>query len=1373
MKPHERVKEIFGHALLLRSTAERERYLALACQGDAELRQQVESLLAAHEGAGNFLGQTIKVPPPDFVIEPTGTMIGRYRLLEKIGEGGFGVVYMAEQQEPVQRKVALKIIKAGMDTREVIARFEAERQALALMDHPNIAKVLDGGTTAAKRPYFVMELVRGIPITEYCDRNNLSTAERLRLFIKVCQAVQHAHQKAIIHRDLKPSNVMVTLHDGEPVPKVIDFGVAKALGQKLTQKTLFTGFAQMIGTPAYMSPEQAEMSGLDIDTRSDIYSLGVLLYELLTGVTPFDKETLAKAALDEIRRMIRETEPPKPSTRLQSLGDKLTDVAKHRHTEPAALSRLVRGDLDWIVMKCLEKERTRRYETANGLALDVARHIAGQAVLAAPPTMIYRIGKFVRRHRAGVAVVAAFATVLIATAIVSSLLALYARAEKNRAVRAENDALENLYAADIGLAANALEGLQFKRARELLSSHIPRQGEIDRRGPEWRFLWARTRGDWVAAIPTKIDGVISGICVTKDDRFIIAAGARGRVEVIQFEDFRTVFSTNAFASGACSRLDLSADGRTLAVSGDAASGLISIWHVNSDGTLTFQRRIAAESPYAIAISPDGRTLAIGTQSDLWSGDLAQGGITKIFDVQTGRELAALPESGGRAAAFSPDGKWLATGHWHGWGVKLWDSETWKLSRSIRIRTPFTVRFSSDSQQLLIATKFNEVVLHDLSRPGSLRDLKGRGAHILDSAISNNGRWVAYCSWGRVFVHDLSNGNSRALLGDEAEVGSLAISQGSDWVVSGDADGTLLLWPMNGAGNRVILREQWVAGYRSLPDPPCSPDGSRLAVRVTDRIKIMDSRAHRIGPILPTSSFPLAFLGNETLLTISGLDFLEVHNRLKPSWAPTNPVPTLEFWNVSTLTNYRVQLDALAAMDVTAVAASPDKKSLAFGCRQGTAESVVILDSRTGAIGDGPVPLPGRVAGISFSPEQKRLALACLDGKVYVLGLPGLEREVAMACDRSTPEQPAFSADGRMLAVCCWDSLWLFSMPSGRSVAHFAGGGFRAFFSESGRTVVQTGGDITRMWRLPSGRQMAFLSAAVPQLVALPAGEEVAVTHLASPQVPSDTWEILALPPLKSAEEWFRAQPATLIEARAKRHLADILPPLDNQAGGALVTARTDFFARRGEWNEAAAEANKVIEAQPADHAAYHMAGPLLVAGGDLARYRKLCQQILGQFSGTTNPFIADRMAKDCLILPSSGADIEAISQLAETAVTAGSTESALPYFQCTKALAEYRLGHFARAVEWAHKSTDYPGDAARLVEAYMVSAMAQYRLKQTNEARATLARGMAKAGELTKIESGDIGDGWRDWIIAHALMKEAKALIEGQAGEAGHEAEER
>jgi tetratricopeptide (TPR) repeat protein len=396
----DKLNSIFSQALAKESSAERERYLADVCGQDAELRAEVDALLAAHAEAGDFLRQPIAgVTATAPIVEQPGTVVGRYKLLQQIGEGGFGLVFMAEQQEPMRRMVALKILKAGMDTKEVIARFEAERQALALMDHPNIAKVLDGGATSSGRPFFVMDLVKGIPITEFCDQNQFSTEARLRLFLQVCAAVQHAHQKGIIHRDLKPTNVLVSVSNGEPVPKIIDFGIAKAIGQKLTQQTFFTRFEQLIGTPAYMSPEQAEWGGVDIDTRSDIYSLGVLLYELLTGTTPFEKKTLARAALDEVRRMIRETDPPTPSLRLKGMGQQLKDVARQRQTEPATLTRLVRGELDWIVTKCLDKDRTRRYETASELASDVQRHLQGELVLARPPSALYRLGKVIRQNR--------------------------------------------------------------------------------------------------------------------------------------------------------------------------------------------------------------------------------------------------------------------------------------------------------------------------------------------------------------------------------------------------------------------------------------------------------------------------------------------------------------------------------------------------------------------------------------------------------------------------------------------------------------------------------------------------------------------------------------------------------------------------------------------------------------------------------------------------------------------------------------------------------------------------------------------------------------------------------------------------------------
>jgi eukaryotic-like serine/threonine-protein kinase len=389
---------VFNAAMLL-PASQRAAYLAMACAGDDAFKKQVEELVAAHEASGTFMDseqtgapRTIKLTLP--AEEGPGFLIGRYKLLEKVGEGGFGVVYVAEQREPVKRRVALKIIKLGMDTKQVVARFEAERQALAMMDHPNIAKVLDAAATETGRPFFVMELVRGIKITEYCDQNRLTMRERLQLFIQICHAIQHAHQKGIIHRDIKPSNILVTLHDGVPIPKVIDFGIAKATQGELTDKTIYTQFQQFIGTPTYMSPEQAEMSGLDIDTRSDIYSLGVLLYELLTGRTPFDQKKLLEAGLDGMRRIIREIEPVRPSTRINSLKvEERTTTAERRQTEPLRLVRLLRGDLDWIVMRCLEKDRTRRYDTANDVALDLQRCMEHEPVLARPPGKIIGFAK--------------------------------------------------------------------------------------------------------------------------------------------------------------------------------------------------------------------------------------------------------------------------------------------------------------------------------------------------------------------------------------------------------------------------------------------------------------------------------------------------------------------------------------------------------------------------------------------------------------------------------------------------------------------------------------------------------------------------------------------------------------------------------------------------------------------------------------------------------------------------------------------------------------------------------------------------------------------------------------------------------------------
>jgi serine/threonine protein kinase/Flp pilus assembly protein TadD len=438
---------IFNAARQIAEPEARNRYLDQACARDSRLRARLDALLRINDQEPGFL-QSPAIPlqssgSADLGEQP-GLQIGHYKLIEQIGEGGFAVVFRAEQQEPVQRMLAMKILKPGMDTRQIVARFEAERQALALMDHPNIARVLDAGATARGRPFFVMELVRGAPITRYCDEHQLTPRDRLNLFAIVCQAVQHAHQKGIIHRDLKPSNVLVAERDGKPVPKVIDFGVAKALGHPLTGLTQITGLGDIVGTLEYMSPEQAEFHAMDIDTRADIYSLGVLLYELLTGSTPLTKARLKHAAITEALRLIREEDPPKPSARLSDSRDSLASISALRKLEPTRLTREVRGELDLIVMKCLEKDRARRYETANGLARDIERHLQDEPVEASPPSAVYRFRKFARKNRKLIAAVVVFVSLLASGAGVSSWLALKALAAEQRARAAQKNEAEQL-----------------------------------------------------------------------------------------------------------------------------------------------------------------------------------------------------------------------------------------------------------------------------------------------------------------------------------------------------------------------------------------------------------------------------------------------------------------------------------------------------------------------------------------------------------------------------------------------------------------------------------------------------------------------------------------------------------------------------------------------------------------------------------------------------------------------------------------------------------------------------------------------------------------------------------------------------------------
>lgn len=801
---------IFHRALEFATPAERASYLEGACQGDAEVRTKVEELLRAHLQAGRFLPTEPSITAASVVLtEGPGTKIGRYKLLQQIGEGGMGVVYMAEQTEPVTRKVALKIIKVGMDTRAVVARFEAERQALALMDHPNIAKVLDAGESESGRPYFVMELVRGVPITEYCDKNRLRPGDRLELFIPVCQAIQHAHQKGIIHRDIKPSNVLVTLHDGNPVPKVIDFGIAKALNQRLTEKTLFTNFASMVGTPAYMSPEQAEMSGLDIDTRSDVYSLGVLLYELLTGTTPFPSKELLSLGYGEMQRVIAEREPPKPSTRLSTMeqGER-TVVASNRNVEAVALGRAFRGDLDWIVMKALEKDRTRRYETVNGLVADLHRHLRSEPVSAAAPTFGYQLRKFYHRNRvymriaAGVAVLLLLATVVATWQAVSATRARRlaqsaqiqaqrsAQAEAQQRLRAEQErdradlereraeanervVRQRAYASDMNLVSQAVALGNLGRAHELLDRHRPQTGQEDLRGWEWRYLWRQCRSD-----------ALFTLCQT---------------------------------SNRLSGLAVSPDGKLIAV-GDTFAGELSVWDSESRQPVA-KMRGESYFPVCTAFSPQAPLLAYSiARSEALDRSVPGNRRCAIGLYNTGsgvvREL--VPAGGGRCygLGFSGDGRYLVASL-VGSNPSEATMTVWSMPDGEKV-TSFSSGQHGDPPGTPFVLAPQEPLAAQAVAGGSLRVIDiftGRekwSAHATEDdfvnslAFSPDGKLLASGAGyvdSRIHVWDAATGRKLQVLeGHNGWVSSLVFCSGGRFLASASGDHTIRLWELKGGTN---------------------------------------------------------------------------------------------------------------------------------------------------------------------------------------------------------------------------------------------------------------------------------------------------------------------------------------------------------------------------------------------------------------------------------------------------------------------------------------------------------------------------------------------------------------------------------------------
>jgi WD40 repeat protein len=1084
--------EAIFFAALQRPPGERAAFLGQACGGDAELRGRIERMLAVQSYLGGFLDQPEETatcgqpaapagPPTE---APGAVLAGRYKLLQRIGEGGMGVVWVADQTEPVRRRVALKVIRPGLGSAALLARFEQERQALALMDHPHIAKVLDGGATASGQPYFVMELVKGQPITHYCDESRLSLRQRLGLFLGVCQAVQHAHQKGIIHRDIKPGNVLVGLYDGAAVPKVIDFGVAKATGQRLTDKTLFTEFGAVVGTLEYMSPEQAELNQLDIDTRSDVYSLGVLLYELLTGTTPVERKRLKEAGLLEALRLIREEEAARPSVRL-SATEEAPAIAANRGVEPRRLSGLVRGELDWIVMKCLEKDRNRRYETANALARDLQRYLADEPVLACPPSAGYRLRKHARRHRALVGGVLATGVALI-LGVVGTIL--FAVAEARQRGQAEHNALaadaekqKALYQAYRACLAAASAALENHDVAEVVR-HL-RSAPEDLRGWEWHHLYNR------------LDDSSSEVPLPAGGGFLIPAPDRLRVGVLTSAGLRITdldggeHGTVPIGTERRRHVSLTQTSRGLRVAAWVGTSAFDL--LDDAGKVLCRVNTGNDEPAPVVVSPDGTRLCVHS-----GGDRRE---VVVFDAASGKQTALCKGHGDAVLTytFSPDSARLVSGSVDR-TARVWDAATGALLATCQghLSSVHSAAFRPDGSRLVTASPDGTVRQWDARTGQAVEPPYDRHSAQLHSAVySPDGQWVASAGDDRTVRVWRARGrhNVAILYGHTGTVTAVAFAPGGYRLASLSSeaaywrgDGTVRVWDVDPRATLPVLR-----GHTSYVYPVAySPDGSWVASGGWDRqVRLWDAATGEPCATLPHPGFVrcLAYSPEGAwLVSAADGDDLRVWDTATARLRKRIPVPAgpLEALVVRPdgrrlavrAVNRQGHGDGLGVCDVAsgkwlykdeggALAYSPDGRWLA--ALGADLKSVLLLDAethRTVARLDGHEK---NIHSASFSPDSRLLATCGLDRTVRLWPVEGGACRVLRG---HTDEvfAVAFHPGGKRLATAGRDrAVWLWDVARGEVVARLPGHANYVWslgFSPDGKTLASGSGDATvRLW----------------------------------------------------------------------------------------------------------------------------------------------------------------------------------------------------------------------------------------------------------------------------------------------------------------------